>query len=67
MMKRILLEGARQHKFVIKDFTLVAIGITTAIRGLEMPLSAGPYRSNDLGKSVDAIVKIICYGIMRRD
>ena len=67
MMKRILLDGARQHKFVIKDFTLVAIGITTAIRGLEMPLSAGPYRSNDLGKSVDAIVKIICYGIMRRD
>jgi AcrR family transcriptional regulator len=67
MMKRILLEGARQRKFVVKDFTLVAIGITTAIRGLEMPLSAGPYKSNDLSKSVDAIVKIICYGIMKRD
>lgn len=67
MMKRILLEGARQRKFIVKDFTLVAIGITTAIRGLEMPLSAGPYRSTDLGKSVDSIVKIICYGIMKRE
>ncbi len=67
MMKRILLEGARQRKFIVKDFALVAIGITTAIRGLEMPLSAGPYRSTDLGKSVDSIVKIICYGIMKRD
>ncbi len=67
MMKRILLDGARKRKFVIKDFSLVAIGITTAIRGLEMPLAAGPYRSNDLGKTVDAIVKIICYGIMKRD
>jgi hypothetical protein len=67
MMKRILLEGARQRKFIVKDFTLVAIGITTAIRGLEMPLSAGPYRSTDLGKSVDSIVRIICYGIMKRE
>ncbi len=67
MMKRILLDGARKRKFVIKDFSLVAIGITTAIRGLEMPLAAGPYRANDLGKTVDAIVKIICYGIMKRD
>jgi AcrR family transcriptional regulator len=67
MMKRILLDGARKRKFAVKDFSLVAIGITTAIRGLEMPLAAGPYRSNDLTKSVDAIVRIICYGIMRRD
>jgi len=67
MMKRILLDGARKRKFTIKDFSLTAIGIATAIRGLETPLSAGPYRSIDLVKSVDAIVKIICYGIMKRD
>lgn len=67
MMKRILLEGARRGKFSVRDFTLVAIGITTAIRGLEMPLSAGPYKSTDLEKSVDAIVRIINYGIMKRD
>jgi len=67
MMKRILLDGPRKRKFSVKDFSRVSFGITTAIRGLEMPLSAGPYRSNDLVKSVDAIVKIICYGIMRRD
>ncbi|GET30378.1 TetR/AcrR family transcriptional regulator [Prolixibacter sp. SD074] len=67
MMKRILLEGARRGKFSVRDFTLVAIGITTAIRGLEMPLSAGPYKSTDIEKSVDAIVSIINYGIMKRD
>lgn len=67
MMKRILLEGARRGKFAINDFTLAAIGIATAIRGLEMPLSAGPYKTTDLEKSVDAIVSIICYGIMKRD
>jgi AcrR family transcriptional regulator len=67
MMKRILLEGARRGKFTIKDFSLAAIGITTAIRGLEMPLSAGEFKTTDIEKSVDAIVRIICYGIMKRD
>lgn len=67
MMKRILLEGARRGKFTIKDFSLAAIGITTAIRGLEMPLSAGEFKTSDIEQSVDAIVGIICYGIMKRD
>lgn len=67
MMKRILLEGARRGKFAIKDFSLAAIGIATAIRGLEMPLSAGDYKTTDIEQSVDAIVRIICYGIMKRD
>ena len=66
MTKRILLEGARKGKFEIQDFTLAAIGITTAIKGLEIPLAAGTWRHSDLEKSVDMIVKIICYGIMKR-
>jgi len=66
MTKRILLEGARKGKFEIQDFTLSAIGITTAIKGLEIPLAAGTWRHSDLEKSVDMIVKIICYGIMKR-
>jgi hypothetical protein len=45
---------------------LAAIGITTAIKGLEMPLSAGNYGSVNLEKSVDNILKILCYGIMKR-
>lgn len=66
MIKRILIEGVRKNEFEIYDFNLAAIGITTAIKGLEMPLSAGIYGNVNLENSVDIILKIICYGIMKR-
>ncbi len=66
MIKRILIEGVRKNEFEIYDFNITAIGITTAIKGLEMPLSAGNYGNVDLSRSVDNILKIMCYGIMKR-
>lgn len=66
MIKRILIEGVRKNEFEIYDFNLAAIGITTAIKGLEMPLSAGNYGDVNLERSVDIILKIMCYGIMKR-
>lgn len=66
MIKRILIEGVRKNEFEIYDFNLAAIGITTAIKGLEMPLSAGYYGNVNLENSVDIILKIMCYGIMKR-
>ncbi|NLB26559.1 MAG: TetR/AcrR family transcriptional regulator [Bacteroidales bacterium] len=66
MIKRILIEGVRKNEFEIYDFNLAAIGITTAIKGLEMPLSAGNYGAVNLSRSVDIILKIMCYGIMKR-
>ncbi len=66
MIKRILIEGVRKNIFEIYDFNLAAIGITTAIKGLEMPLSAGNYGKVNLERSVDIILKIMCYGIMKR-
>ncbi len=66
MIKRILIEGVRKSEFEIYDFNLAAIGITTAIKGLEMPLTAGYYGDVNLERSVDIILKIICYGIMKR-
>ncbi len=66
MIKRILIEGVRKNEFEIYDFNLAAIGITMAIKGLEMPLSAGYYGNVNLESSVDIILKIICYGIMKR-
>jgi AcrR family transcriptional regulator len=66
MIKRILIEGVRKNEFEIYDFNLAAIGITMAIKGLEMPLSAGVYSSINLERSVDIILRIICYGIMKR-
>lgn len=66
MIKRILIEGVRKGEFEIYDFNLAAIGITTAIKGLEMPLAAGNYSDVNLERSVDIILKIMCYGIMKR-
>jgi AcrR family transcriptional regulator len=66
LIKRILIEGVRKNEFEIYDFNLAAIGITMAIKGLEMPLSAGNYGNLNLDRSVDVILKIICYGIMKR-
>jgi AcrR family transcriptional regulator len=66
LIKRILIEGVRKNEFEIYDFNLAAIGITMAIKGLEMPLSAGTYGNMNLERSVDVILKIICYGIMKR-
>ncbi len=66
MIKRILIEGVRKNIFEVHDFTLAAIGITTAIKGLEMPLTAGEYGKINLEKGVDNILKILCFGIMRR-
>jgi AcrR family transcriptional regulator len=67
MIKRILIEGVRRDKFQIDDLNLTAMGITTAMRGLEMPLSAGSHHEMDIEMSVDNFVRILCYGIMRRD
>ncbi|MGD9555518.1 MAG: TetR/AcrR family transcriptional regulator [Mangrovibacterium sp.] len=66
MIKRILIEGVRKNTFDVKDFTLAAIGITTAIKGLEMPLTAGEYGTINLEKGVDNILKILFFGIMKR-
>jgi AcrR family transcriptional regulator len=66
MIKRILIEGVRKNEFEIYDFNLAAIGITTAIKGLEMPLTAGNYGDVNLERSVDIILRIMCYGIMKR-
>jgi AcrR family transcriptional regulator len=66
MIKRILIEGVRRDKFQIDDLNLTAIGISMTIKGLEMPLTAGEYGAYDIETSVDNLVRIICYGIMRR-
>lgn len=68
MIKRILIEGVRKGVFdVSRDLNLIATGITTAIKGLEVPLSAGGYGKVNLEQGVDNILHIICYGIARRE
>ncbi|MDA3879475.1 MAG: TetR/AcrR family transcriptional regulator [Prolixibacteraceae bacterium] len=67
MIKRILIEGVRRDKFQIEDLNLAAVGITTAMKGLEMPLTTGSKHNLNLEVTVDNFVRILCYGIMRRD
>jgi AcrR family transcriptional regulator len=67
MIKRILIEGVRRDKFNIDDLNLTAMGITTAMKGLEMPLTTGSHHNIDIELSVDNFVRILCYGIMKRE
>jgi AcrR family transcriptional regulator len=67
MIKRILIEGVRRNKFQIDDLNLTAVGISMAIKGLEMPLTTGSYGAYDIEMSVDNFVRLLCFGIMRRD
>lgn len=67
MMKRILIEGVRKDQFQLDDLSLTAVALTTALKGLEMPLAAGGYNTASIEKSVDDFLKILCYGIMKRD
>ncbi|MDP4185496.1 MAG: TetR/AcrR family transcriptional regulator [Bacteroidota bacterium] len=67
LIKRILIEGVRRNKFKIDDFNLTALGITTVIKGLEFPISTGSPSTEELEKRVDNILRILFYGIMKRD
>lgn len=67
MIKRILIEGVRHSKFQIDDIGLTAIGISMAIKGLEMPIGTGNHSNYNLEMAVDNMVRLICYGIMKRD
>ena len=62
LIKRILIEGVRKNEFEIYDFNLAAIGITMALKGLEMPLSSGTYGNMNLDRSVDIILKLYATG-----
>ncbi len=67
LIKRILIEGVRRNRFKINDFNGAALGIMTVIKGLEFPISAELSNKQDLENTVDNILHILFYGIVRRD
>lgn len=66
MLKTIMEEGVTSGEFDIKNLKLAAIGISTALRGLEMPLFRGVENFDDFRLQLDNILNILFYGILKR-
>lgn len=65
-LKIILDEGVASGLFHIKNSKTGAIGIATALRGLEIPLFRGVDNMDDFNNQLDNILNILFYGVMKR-
>jgi AcrR family transcriptional regulator len=66
ILQNILSEGVKTREFNIQDTEIAAIALVTAIKGLEAPLIVKGAKKN-LERRVDYVLKILFYGIMRRN
>lgn len=66
LLKSVLDEGVAANIFQVKDTRLGAIGIVTALRGLEIPLFRGSANAEDLSLQLDNILNILFFGVMKR-
>ncbi|OYT17685.1 MAG: hypothetical protein B7C24_01185, partial [Bacteroidetes bacterium 4572_77] len=55
-----------ENNFIIQDTEIAAIALVTAIKGLEAPLLIKGAKKS-LERRVDYVLKILFYGIMRRN
>ncbi len=66
MLRAIMEEGSASDEFDIKNLRLASIGISTALRGLELPLFRGIENFDDFRLQLDNILNIIFFGILKR-
>ncbi len=66
ILQDILSEGVKNREFNIQDPEIAAIALVTAIKGLETPLIIKGAKKN-LERQIDYVLKILFYGIMRRN
>ena len=66
ILQDILSEGVKNREFNIQDPEIAAIALVTAIKGLEAPLIIRGAKKN-LERQIDYVLKILFYGIMRRN
>ncbi|WP_088653470.1 TetR/AcrR family transcriptional regulator [Geofilum rhodophaeum] len=66
LLKTILDEGVSSGVFHVKNTRVGAIGIVTALRGLEIPLFRGSASTEDFEAQLDNILNILFYGVMKR-
>ncbi|MFO8000055.1 MAG: helix-turn-helix domain-containing protein [Marinilabilia sp.] len=67
MLRSIMEEGVMKEDFDIKNLRLAAIGVSTALRGLELPLFRGIDNFDDFRLQLDNILNILFYGILKRE
>lgn len=66
MLRGVMEEGVSTGEFDIKNLRLAAIGISTALRGLELPLFRGIENFDDFRLQLDNILNIMFFGILKR-
>ncbi len=66
ILQDILSDGVKNREFSIQDTEIAAIALVTAIKGLEAPLLIKGAKKS-LERRVDYVLKILFYGIMRRN
>ncbi len=66
LLTSILEEGLNSGLFQIKGPKTAAIGIATALRGLEIPLFRGVENMAGFNKQLDNILSILFYGVIKR-
>ncbi|PWD99161.1 TetR/AcrR family transcriptional regulator [Marinilabilia rubra] len=66
MIRIVMEEGVSSGEFDIKNLRLAAIGISTALRGLELPLFRGIENFDDFRLQLDNILNIMFFGILKR-
>ena len=66
MLRIIMEEGVTTGEFDIKNLRLAAIGISTALRGLELPLFRGIENFDDFRLQLDNILNILFFGVLKR-
>ncbi|ASB49464.1 TetR/AcrR family transcriptional regulator [Alkalitalea saponilacus] len=66
LLLSIINEGIMSEVFQIKNPKMGAIGIATALRGLEIPLFKGDTKREDLNEQLENILNILFYGVIKR-
>lgn len=65
-LKTILDEGVNNDVFQVKNTRMGAIGIATALRGLEIPLFRGISSKDEFSQQLGNILNILFYGVIKR-
>lgn len=66
IIRQILEEGNNRGLFRVKDLSLSALAIVTAMKGLEVPLVASTMGVDSLNIVIDDMLDILFYGIVKR-
>ena len=67
IIKRIIREGIDGGVFKVKDVELSALGLSIALKGLELPLLSDHKDAEEISVMIDDLLSILFYGIVIRE